>query len=167
MRDGSGHVRQATKEIRHESSRVDWDLTSSSLRNDGPFRWSRAARRTPSLCGTAAIRQGKSSRCDFVCYDDITPYWLTNTGASSSRFYWENDDNNFSAAAQKTNQIKVPVAITVFPHEIYRAPESWSRQAYPSLYYFHEVDKGGHFAAWEQPELFSTELRAAFGSLRS
>jgi pimeloyl-ACP methyl ester carboxylesterase len=98
--------------------------------------------------------------------DDITLYWLTDTGASSSRFYWENNNNNFSARAQKTNQIKVPVAITVFPHEIYRAPESWSRQAYPSLYYFHEVVKGGHFAAWEQPELFSEELRAAFRSLR-
>jgi pimeloyl-ACP methyl ester carboxylesterase len=98
--------------------------------------------------------------------DDVTLYWLTNTGASSSRFYWENNNNNFSAAAQKTNQIKVPVAITVFPHEIYRAPESWSRQAYPSLYYFHEVAKGGHFAAWEQPELFSEEMRAAFRSLR-
>jgi len=98
--------------------------------------------------------------------DDITLYWLTDTGASSSRFYWENNNNNFSAAAQKTDHIKVPVAITVFPHEIYRAPESWSRQAYPSLYYFHEVAKGGHFAAWEQPELFSAELRAAFKPLR-
>jgi pimeloyl-ACP methyl ester carboxylesterase len=98
--------------------------------------------------------------------DDITLYWLTNTGASSSRFYWENNNNNFSAVAQRTNQIKVPVAITVFPHEIYRAPESWSRQAYPSLYYFNEVDKGGHFAAWEQPQLFAEELRAAFKSLR-
>jgi len=98
--------------------------------------------------------------------DDITLYWLTDTGASSSRFYWENNNNNFSAAAQKTDQIKVPVAITVFPHEIYRAPESWSRQAYPSLYYFHEVAKGGHFAAWEQPKLFSEEMRAAFKSLR-
>jgi pimeloyl-ACP methyl ester carboxylesterase len=98
--------------------------------------------------------------------DDITLYWFANTGAASSRFYWENNNNNFSVVAQKTNEIKVPVAITVFPHEIYRAPESWSRQAYPSLYYFHEVDKGGHFAAWEQPELFSTELRAAFRSLR-
>jgi pimeloyl-ACP methyl ester carboxylesterase len=98
--------------------------------------------------------------------DDITLYWLTGTGASSSRFYWENNNNNFSATAQKTNQIKVPVAITVFPHEIYRAPESWSRQAYPSLYYFHEVAKGGHFAAWEQPQLFAEELRAAFRSLR-
>ena len=73
--------------------------------------------------------------------DDISLYWFTNSGASSSRFYWENNNNNFSAAAQMTTQIKVPVAITVFPHEIYRAPESWSRQAYPSLYYFHELDK--------------------------
>jgi pimeloyl-ACP methyl ester carboxylesterase len=99
--------------------------------------------------------------------DDITLYWLTDTGASSSRFYWENNNNNFSAVAQKTDQIKVPVAITVFPHEIYRAPESWSRQAYPSLYYFHEVAKGGHFAAWEQPQLFSEELRTAFRPVRS
>ena len=98
--------------------------------------------------------------------DDISLYWLTDSGASSSRFYWENNNNNFSAAAQKTDQIKVPVAITVFPHEIYRAPESWSRQAYPSLYYFHEVAKGGHFAAWEQPELFAEEMRTAFKPLR-
>ena len=98
--------------------------------------------------------------------DDITLYWLTNTGASSSRFYWENNNNNFSSAAQKTTQIKVPVAITVFPYEIYRAPESWSRKAYPSLYYFHEVAKGGHFAAWEQPQIFSEEMRAAFRPLR-
>ena len=98
--------------------------------------------------------------------DDITLYWLTNSAASSSRFYWENNNNNFSAVAQKTTQIRVPVAITVFPHEIYRAPETWSRQAYPSLYYFHEVEKGGHFAAWEQPELFSAEIRSAFRPLR-
>jgi pimeloyl-ACP methyl ester carboxylesterase len=99
--------------------------------------------------------------------DDITLYWLTNTGASSSRFYWENDNNKFSSATQKTREIKVPVAITVFPHEIYRAPESWARQAYPSLYYFHEAPKGGHFAAWEQPQLFAEELRVAFRPERS
>lgn len=98
--------------------------------------------------------------------DDITLYWLTNTAASASRFYWENNNNNFSAAAQKTAEISIPVAITVFPHEIYRAPESWSRQAYPTLYYFNEVGKGGHFAAWEQPRLFSEELREAFRPLR-
>lgn len=98
--------------------------------------------------------------------NDITLYWLTNTGASSSRFYWENNNNNFSADAQKTREIKVPVAISVFPHEIYRAPESWSKQAYPSLMYYHQAAKGGHFAAWEQPQLFAEELRAAFKSVR-
>jgi pimeloyl-ACP methyl ester carboxylesterase len=98
--------------------------------------------------------------------NDITLYWLTNTGASSSRFYWENNNNNFSSVAQKTRDIKVPVAISVFPHEIYRAPKDWSEQAYPSLYYYHQVSKGGHFAAWEQPQLFAQELRAAFKPVR-
>lgn len=98
--------------------------------------------------------------------DDITLYWLTNTGASSSRFYWENNNNNFSSEHQKTKEIKVPVAISVFPHEIYQAPESWSRAAYPSLYYYHKASKGGHFAAWEQPQIFTEELRAAFRSMR-
>ena len=98
--------------------------------------------------------------------DDLTLYWVTNTGASSSRFYWENNNNNFSADAQKTASISVPVAVTVFPREIYRAPRSWTAQAYPSLYYFHEASKGGHFAAWEQPQLFSEELREAFRPLR-
>ena len=99
--------------------------------------------------------------------DDLTLYWVTNTGAASSRFYWENNNNNFSAAAQKTASIKVPVAVTVFPGEIYRAPKSWTKRAYPSLYYFHEAGKGGHFAAWEQPQLFSEELREAFRPLRN
>ncbi|MBB3593916.1 pimeloyl-ACP methyl ester carboxylesterase [Rhizobium sp. BK529] len=98
--------------------------------------------------------------------NDITLYWLTNTGASASRFYWENNNNNFSAEAQKTQDIKIPVGISVFPKEIYKAPESWSRQAYPTLYYYHQVAKGGHFAAWEQPQLFAEELRAAFKSVR-
>lgn len=98
--------------------------------------------------------------------DDITLYWLTNTASSSSRFYWENNNNNFSAAAQKTREITVPVAVTVFPHEIYRAPKTWTEQAYPSLYYFSEAEKGGHFAAWEQPELFTSEMRAAFRPFR-
>jgi pimeloyl-ACP methyl ester carboxylesterase len=98
--------------------------------------------------------------------DDITLYWLTNTAASSARLYWENHGNILSAVAQKTAEISLPVAITVFPDEIYRAPETWARRAFRNLSYFHEVDKGGHFAAWEQPELFSAELRAAFRSLR-
>jgi pimeloyl-ACP methyl ester carboxylesterase len=99
--------------------------------------------------------------------DDITLYWLTNTGTSSARLYWENNNNNFNAADQKTADIKIPVAITVFPGEIYQAPRSWAERAYSNLVYFHEVDKGGHFAAWEEPELFAAELRAAFRSLRA
>jgi pimeloyl-ACP methyl ester carboxylesterase len=98
--------------------------------------------------------------------DDITLYWLTNTATSSARLYWENHGNILSAVAQKTVDISIPVAITVFPEEIYRAPETWARRAFRNLIYFHEVDKGGHFAAWEEPELFSAELRAAFRSLR-
>jgi pimeloyl-ACP methyl ester carboxylesterase len=99
--------------------------------------------------------------------DDITLYWLTNTAASSARIYWENMGKPLiSAEAQKTSEIKLPVAITVFSEDIYRAPESWSRRAYPNLIYYHEVDKGGHFAAWEQPQLFTEELRAAFKTLR-
>jgi pimeloyl-ACP methyl ester carboxylesterase len=99
--------------------------------------------------------------------DDITLYWLTNSGTSASRLYWENAGRGVTiAAAQMTADISLPVAITVFPDEIYRVPETWARRAYRNLIYFHEVDKGGHFAAWEQPELFSAELRAAFRSLR-
>jgi pimeloyl-ACP methyl ester carboxylesterase len=98
--------------------------------------------------------------------DDITLYWLTNSAISSARLYWENNNNNFSAEAQRTSEISIPVAVTVFPGEIYRAPKSWTERAYPHLIYFNGVDKGGHFAAWEQPELFAAELRAAFRSLR-
>ena len=98
--------------------------------------------------------------------DDISLYWLTNTAASAARIYWENKSNILSATSEKTAEISLPVAITVFPGEVYRAPETWARRAYRNLTYFHEVEKGGHFAAWEQPELFSDELRAAFRSLR-
>ena len=99
--------------------------------------------------------------------DDITLYWLTNSGTSAARLYWENAGRGVtSAAAQKTAEISLPVAITVFPDEVYRTPETWARRAYRNLIYFNEVDRGGHFAAWEQPELFSAELRAAFRSLR-
>jgi pimeloyl-ACP methyl ester carboxylesterase len=99
--------------------------------------------------------------------DNFTLYWLTNTVASSARIYWENRTLNLiSSADQKTDQISVPVAITVFPDEVFRAQEAWARQAFPNLIYFHEADRGGHFAMWEYPELFATELRAAFRSLR-
>lgn len=99
--------------------------------------------------------------------DDITLYWLTNSATSSGRLYWEYGGRSPAfASPEMTSEISLPVAITVFPGESYRAPETWARRAYPNLIYFHEVDKGGHFAAWEQPELFSAELRAAFRPLR-
>lgn len=98
--------------------------------------------------------------------DDITLYWLTNTATSASQLYWENNNNNFNVVEQKTRQIKVPVGVTVFPGEIYQAPHSWAQKAYPKLVYFNEVSKGGHFAAWEEPELFAAEMRAAFKPLR-
>ena len=110
---------------------------------------------------------GQSPTKDDVL-DNITLYWLTNTATSAARLYWENGARGsvIVAEAQKTNEISLPVAITVFPEDIYRPPETWARRAYRNLVYFHEVDKGGHFAAWEQPELFSAELRAAFRTLR-
>ena len=99
--------------------------------------------------------------------DNFSLYWLTHTTTSSARIYWENMGRGItSAAAQRTNEISVPVAITVFREEVYRAPESWARRAYPNLIYFHEADKGGHFAAWEQPQLFTEEMRSAFKSFR-
>lgn len=93
--------------------------------------------------------------------DDITLYWLTNTGVSAARFYWENKINLYNA----TN-ISIPAAVSVFPGENYQAPRRWAEQAYHKLIYFNEVEKGGHYAAWEQPALFSAEVRAAFRSLR-
>jgi pimeloyl-ACP methyl ester carboxylesterase len=99
--------------------------------------------------------------------DDVTLYWLTNSAASSARLYWETSGQSvILAAAQKTTEISLPVAITVFPEEVYRAPETWARRAYRNLIYFREAEKGGHFAAWEEPELFTAELRDAFRSLR-
>lgn len=99
--------------------------------------------------------------------DDVTLYWLTNSAASAGRIYWEYGGRSpVLSAPEMTDQISLPVAITVFPLETFGAPETWARRAYRNLVYFHEVDKGGHFAAWEQPELFSDELRAAFRPLR-
>ena len=120
----------------------------------------------PGFAQWTTARSRRSPTRDDVL-DDITLYWLTNTAASAARLYWENaGESLIVAAAQKTTEISMPVAITVFPDEVYRAPETWARRAYRNLIYFHEVDRGGHFAAWEQPELFAAELRAAFKSLR-
>ena len=93
--------------------------------------------------------------------DNITLTWVTNTGISSGRLYWENTLGFFDVKG-----VSVPAAVSVFPRELYRAPRSWTEQAYPKLIYFNEVDEGNHFAAWQEPEIFTTEVRAAFRSLR-
>jgi pimeloyl-ACP methyl ester carboxylesterase len=99
--------------------------------------------------------------------DDISMYWLTNTVTSSARIYYENSTREIvSAGSMKTDQITLPVAVSVFPQDVFVSPETWARRAYKNLIYFNEVDKGGHFASWEQPQLFTEELRMAFKSLR-
>lgn len=99
--------------------------------------------------------------------DNITLYWLTGTGASSARSYWEEAQENVRAVGQAVPPVSIPVGFTTFPGEIWRTPRSWVERAYPNVdIYFNEVDKGGHFAAWEEPQLFVGELRAAFRSLR-
>ena len=118
----------------------------------------------PAAAVAAALNRTASATGELTrdeILDNITLYWLTNTGVSASRLYWEYRGGFFDAKG-----VAIPVAITVFPSEQYQAPRSWAEQAYPNLIYFHEVDKGGHFAAWEQPEIFSDEVRAAFRSLR-
>jgi pimeloyl-ACP methyl ester carboxylesterase len=98
--------------------------------------------------------------------DNVTLYWLTGTGASAARSYWEGGRASALSAGQAPSPVTLPVAFTTFPGEIFRAPRSWVEQAYPTLTYFNEVDRGGHFAAWEEPQLFSEELRAAFATMR-
>jgi pimeloyl-ACP methyl ester carboxylesterase len=94
--------------------------------------------------------------------DNITLTWLTNTGISSGRLYWENKASFFGVKG-----VKIPVAVSAFPDELYQAPRSWAERAYPNLIHYNKLDKGGHFAAWEQPEIFSQEVRAGFRSLRN
>jgi pimeloyl-ACP methyl ester carboxylesterase len=98
--------------------------------------------------------------------DNITLYWLTGTGASAARSYWENGRAGARAAGQSPPDVTLPVGFTTFPGEIFRAPRSWVDASYPHLTYFNQAERGGHFAAWEEPELFSEEIRAAFRSLR-
>src|ERR1700722_20165487 len=99
------------------------------------------------------------SRDDIL--DNVTFYWFTNTAVSSARLYWENKLAFFAP-----KHVAIPVAVSVFPDELYQAPQSWTHEAYPKLIYCNRLDKGGHFAAWEEPELFVAELRAGFRSLR-
>ena len=98
--------------------------------------------------------------------DNITLYWLTATGASAARSYWEGGRAAALAAGQTPPQVSLPVGFTTFPGEIFRAPRSWVEKSYPNVVYFNEAERGGHFAAWEEPEVFSAEVRAAFRSLR-
>ena len=98
--------------------------------------------------------------------DNITLYWLTGTGASAARSYWEGGQAAAHAAGQPRPEMKLPAGVTAFPGEIFQAPRSWARKVYPNLIYFHKAGKGGHFAAWEEPQLFSEEIRAGFRPLR-
>jgi pimeloyl-ACP methyl ester carboxylesterase len=106
------------------------------------------------------VQSGGLTRDDIL--DNITMYWLTNTSISAARLYWESKLVFFAP-----KNVPLPTGVTVFPDEIYAAPESWARRAYPNLIYFNRVDRGGHFAAWEQPEIFCNEIRAAFRTLRA
>jgi pimeloyl-ACP methyl ester carboxylesterase len=118
----------------------------------------------PAAAVVAALDRTESDTGELTrdeILDNITLYWLTNTGVSASRLYWEYKGGFFNAKG-----VSIPVAVSVFPGEQYQAPRSWAERAYPNLIYFNEVDRGGHFAAWEEPELFANELRAAFRSLR-
>jgi pimeloyl-ACP methyl ester carboxylesterase len=99
--------------------------------------------------------------------DNITLYWLTGTGASTSRLYWETGASAKASLKNPPPHVRLPVAYTVFPDELFQAPRHWVKHAYHSLIYFNQAEKGGHFAAWEEPEIFSAELRAAFKSLRN
>jgi pimeloyl-ACP methyl ester carboxylesterase len=112
-----------------------------------------------SALDRATSTSGELTRDEIL--DNITLYWLTGTGVSASRLYWEYKGGFFNAKG-----VSIPVAVTVFPSEQYQAPRSWTEKAYPGLIHFNEVAKGGHFAAWEQPELLATELRAAFRTVR-
>ncbi|WP_029968898.1 epoxide hydrolase [Paraburkholderia graminis] len=118
----------------------------------------------PAAAVAAALNRSASATGELTrdeVLDNITLYWLTNTGVSASRLYWEYKGGFFNAKG-----VKVPVAVSVFPGEQYQAPRSWTEKAYPHLIYYHQAEKGGHFAAWEQPTIFAQELRAAFRSLR-
>jgi pimeloyl-ACP methyl ester carboxylesterase len=118
----------------------------------------------PAAAVTAALNRTTSATGELTrdeILDNITLYWLTNTGISVSRLYWEYKGGFFNAKG-----VSIPVAVSIFPGEAYQAPRSWTERAYPKLIYYNKVDKGGHFAAWEQPQIFAEEIRAAFKSLR-
>jgi pimeloyl-ACP methyl ester carboxylesterase len=98
--------------------------------------------------------------------DNVTLYWLTNTAISSARLYWDTTQISTGGGFFDVRGITIPVAVSAFPDELYQVPRTWAEKAYPNMIYYKKHDKGGHFAAWEQPELFAAELRAALRSLR-
>ena len=135
-----------------------------------PGRLAARPRRTATTRSPAPSSTGspRAISPEETILDNITLYWLTGTGASAARSYWEDGQALAQARAsgQAPPEVSVPVGFTTFPGEIWRTPRSWAENSYPNLTYFNEVDKGGHFAAWEEPELFATEVREAFRSLR-
>ena len=139
------------------------ESTSGSSHGSEPFaRYASESRKT-------GVRYFKAIRAASIAASKHPPgveAATTGTGASAAREYWENGQAAARAAGQAPPPVQVPVGFTVFPGEIFRAPRNWVQKAYPTLTYFHEVDRGGHFAAWEEPELFATEIRAAFAPLR-
>ena len=110
------------------------------------------------------LLEGRLQKPSDLTRDDIliTLYWLTNAGVSSARLYWENKGGFFTAKG-----VTIPVGLSTFADELYRVPRSWAEQAYPNLIYYNQHDRGGHFAAWEQPQLLSEDVRATFRSLRT
>ena len=119
----------------------------------------------PAAAVASALRRTASATGELTrneILDNITLYWLTNTGVSASRLYWEYKGRFFNVKG-----VSIPVAVSVFPGEQYEAPRSWTERAYPNLLYYNKVAKGGHFAAWEQPHLFTQEVRAGFRRLRA
>src|SRR4051812_28560918 len=120
----------------------------------------------PPRAGEAPLPQRGAHQRDLRALDHPLRAGLTATGASAARSYWESGRAAAAAAEHAPPDVTIPVGFTTFPDEIFRAPRSWVEASYPTLKYFNEADKGGHFAAWEEPELFATEVRAAFRSLR-
>jgi pimeloyl-ACP methyl ester carboxylesterase len=115
----------------------------------------------PGLVEKALNGQLQSALTRDDILDNVTYYWLTNTGVSSGRLYRENKFGFFDPKG-----VTVPVAVSVFPDDLYQVPRNWAEEAYPNLIHYNKLDKGGHFAAWEQPQLFTEEVRAGFSSLR-
>lgn len=154
-----GFIYKSTMEARPQG--VSYGLTDSPA---GLAAWLLLH---PGFATWAYGNDAKQSLSKDDVLDDISLYWLTNSAASASRIYWESQKINLiSAGSMQSDKITIPVAVTTFPEDVYASPESWARKAYKNLIYFNEVDRGGHFAAWEEPQLFTQELRAAFKSMR-